>query len=74
MKVFYGDATRVKCLESAGAEKAEVLINAIDESARRPGAGGEGKEHFPHLQIISRARDVDHYIQLRQGWRRGPGA
>ena len=24
------------------------------------------KEHFPHLQIISRARDVDHYIQLRQ--------
>lgn len=24
------------------------------------------KEHFPHLTIISRARDVDHYIQLRQ--------
>ena len=24
------------------------------------------KEHFPHLQIISRARDVDHYIKLRQ--------
>uniref|UniRef100_A0A914Y716 Glutathione-regulated potassium-efflux system protein KefC n=1 Tax=Panagrolaimus superbus TaxID=310955 RepID=A0A914Y716_9BILA len=24
------------------------------------------KEHFPHLQIIARARDVDHYIRLRQ--------
>ncbi|EIL8374386.1 cation:proton antiporter [Escherichia coli] len=24
------------------------------------------KEHFPHLQIIARARDVDHYICLRQ--------
>jgi glutathione-regulated potassium-efflux system ancillary protein KefC len=33
---------------------------------RQPAAGGAGKEHFPHLQIISRARDVDHYIQLRQ--------
>ena len=31
MKVFYGDATRVDLLESAGAEKAEVLINAIDD-------------------------------------------
>ncbi len=29
MKVFYGDATRVDLLESAGAEKAEVLINAM---------------------------------------------
>ncbi len=67
MKVFYGDATRVDLLESAGAEKAEVLINAIDDPHVSPGAGGEGKEHFPHLQIISRARDVDHYIQLRRG-------
>lgn len=31
MKVFYGDATRVDLLESAGAGKAEVLINAIDD-------------------------------------------
>lgn len=31
MKVFYGDATRVDLLESAGAAKAEVLINAIDD-------------------------------------------
>ncbi|ENC0858309.1 glutathione-regulated potassium-efflux system protein KefC [Shigella flexneri] len=44
MKVFYGDATRMDLLESAGA----------------------AKEHFPHLQIIARARDVDHYIRLRQ--------
>ncbi|WP_198551264.1 NAD-binding protein, partial [Haemophilus influenzae] len=31
MKVFYGDATRMDLLESAGAAKAEVLINAIDD-------------------------------------------
>jgi glutathione-regulated potassium-efflux system ancillary protein KefC len=66
MKVFYGDATRVDLLESAGAEKAEVLINAIDDPHVSLQLVARVKEHFPHLQIISRARDVDHYIQLRQ--------
>lgn len=66
MKVFYGDATRVDMLESAGAAKAEVLINAIDDPQVSLQLVELAKEHFPHLQIISRARDVDHYIQLRQ--------
>jgi glutathione-regulated potassium-efflux system ancillary protein KefC len=66
MKVFYGDATRVDLLESAGAAKAEVLINAIDDPQVSLQLVELAKEHFPHLQIISRARDVDHYIQLRQ--------
>ncbi len=66
MKVFYGDATRVDLLESAGAEKAEVLINAIDDPQTNLQLAELAKEHFPHLQIISRARDVDHYIKLRQ--------
>ncbi|PCR00848.1 glutathione-regulated potassium-efflux system protein KefC [Klebsiella pneumoniae] len=66
MKVFYGDATRVDLLESAGAEKAEVLINAIDDPHVSLELVARVKEHFPHLQIISRARDVDHYIHLRQ--------
>jgi glutathione-regulated potassium-efflux system ancillary protein KefC len=66
MKVFYGDATRVDLLESAGAAKAEVLINAIDDPQASLQLVELAKEHFPHLQIISRARDVDHYIQLRQ--------
>lgn len=66
MKVFYGDATRVDLLESAGAEKAEVLINAIDDPHVSLELVERVKEHFPHLQIISRARDVDHYIKLRQ--------
>ncbi|ELD3490929.1 glutathione-regulated potassium-efflux system protein KefC [Enterobacter hormaechei subsp. xiangfangensis] len=66
MKVFYGDATRVDLLESAGAAKAEVLINAIDDPETSMQMVELVKEHFPHLTIISRARDVDHYIQLRQ--------
>jgi glutathione-regulated potassium-efflux system ancillary protein KefC len=66
MKVFYGDATRVDLLESAGAAKAEVLINAIDDPETSIQMVELVKEHFPALTIISRARDVDHYIRLRQ--------
>ncbi|MFW0764350.1 glutathione-regulated potassium-efflux system protein KefC [Trabulsiella odontotermitis] len=66
MKVFYGDATRVDLLESAGAAKAEVLINAIDDPQTSLQLTMLVKEHFPTLKIVSRARDVDHYIQLRQ--------
>lgn len=66
MKVFYGDATRMDLLESAGAAKAEVLINAIDDPQTNLQLSELVKAHFPHLQIIARARDVDHYIRLRQ--------
>ena len=66
MKVFYGDATRIDLLESAGAAKAEVLINAIDDPETSMQMVEMAKEHFPNLTIISRARDVDHYIRLRQ--------
>ena len=66
MKVFYGDATRVDLLESAGAAKAEVFINAIDDPKTNLQLTELVKEHFPHLTIIARARDVDHFIRLRQ--------
>lgn len=66
MKVFYGDATRVDLLESAGAGKAEVLINAIDDPQANLQLTELAKTHFPALRIIARARDVDHYIRLRR--------
>lgn len=66
MKVFYGDATRMDLLESAGAAKAEVIINAIDDPQTSLQLTEMVKQYFPHLQIIARARDVDHYIRLRQ--------
>ena len=59
-------STRVDLLESAGAAKAEVLINAIDDPETSMQMVELVKEHFPGLTIISRARDVDHYIRLRQ--------
>lgn len=65
-KVFYGDATRVDLLESAGAAHAKVLINAIDDVEANLQLTALAKEHFPHLKIIARARDLDHWYQLRQ--------
>ncbi len=65
-KVFYGDATRVDLLESAGAAQAKVLINAIDDVEANLQLTALAKAHFPNLKIIARARDVDHWYQLRQ--------
>ena len=56
MKVFYGDATRVDLLESAGAAKAKVLINAIDDVDANLQLTELAQEHFPHLKIVARAR------------------
>ncbi|STM08276.1 glutathione-regulated potassium-efflux system protein KefC [Escherichia coli] len=47
MKVFYGDATRMDLLESAGAAKAEVLINAIDDPQTQPATDRDGERTFP---------------------------
>ncbi|NIY48094.1 glutathione-regulated potassium-efflux system protein KefC [Cedecea colo] len=65
-KVFYGDATRVDLLASAGAAKAEVLINAIDDPDANIQLSELAQAHFPNLQVIARARDLDHFIRLRQ--------
>lgn len=65
MKVFYGDATRIELLESAGAGQAKVLINAIDDVEANLQLTDLMREHFPQVKIIARARDVDHYYQLR---------
>ena len=65
-KVFYGDATRADLLEAAGAEHAKILINAIDDVEANLQLTALAKRHFPHLKVVARARDVDHWYQLRQ--------
>ncbi|WON77638.1 glutathione-regulated potassium-efflux system protein KefC [Serratia sp. UGAL515B_01] len=65
-KVFYGDATRADLLEAAGAEHAKVLINAIDDVEANLQLTALAKRHFPHLKVVARARDVDHWYQLRR--------
>ena len=64
--VFYGDATRLDLLRTAGAAQAQVLVLAIDDVDQSLHVAGLVREHFPQLQIVARARNVTHYYRLRK--------
>lgn len=65
-RVFYGDATRLDLLQSAGAAHAKLLVIALDDVDASIKLAEIAQEHFPHLRIVARARNVSHYIKLRQ--------
>jgi glutathione-regulated potassium-efflux system ancillary protein KefC len=65
-RVFYGDATRLDLLRTAGAARARVLVLAIDDVEQSLKVAALVREHFPQLQIVARARNVTHYYRLRQ--------
>lgn len=56
-KVFYGDATRVDLLESAGAADARILVSAIDSPEINITLVETVKKHFPHLQLMVRSKN-----------------
>ena len=64
-KVYYGDAARLDLLRSAGADTARIFVLAIDDVEQSVAVAKLVREHFPHLSVIARARNVSHYYQLR---------
>ena len=64
-RVFYGDATRLDLLRTAGAASAKILVIAVDDKEQSLKIADTAIEHFPKLQIIARARDVTHWHELR---------
>jgi glutathione-regulated potassium-efflux system ancillary protein KefC len=64
-KVFYGDATRLDLLRTAGAETAKVLVVAVDDVGQSLAIVDLAHEHFPHLELVARAKDVTHWNKLR---------
>ncbi|MGE4242919.1 glutathione-regulated potassium-efflux system protein KefC [Ramlibacter sp.] len=64
-KVFYGDATRLDLLRTAGAQTAKVLVVAVDDKEQSLRIVDLAREHFPHLELVARARDVPHWNALR---------
>lgn len=65
-RVFYGDATRLDLLRTAGAASARVLVLAIDDAAQSLKAARTVREHFPQLTIVARARNIQHTLALRR--------
>ncbi|HEX3142195.1 MAG TPA: NAD-binding protein, partial [Rhizobacter sp.] len=63
---FYGDATRLDLLRTAGAQTARVIVVAIDDVEQSLKLVDVVNEHFPHLTIVARARNVTHYYGLRE--------
>ncbi len=64
-RVFYGDASRLDLLRTAGAATAKILVIAVDDKEQSLKIADLTIEHFPNLQIIARARDVTHWHELR---------
>jgi glutathione-regulated potassium-efflux system ancillary protein KefC len=64
-RVFYGDATRLDLLRTAGAETATILVVAVDDVEQSLKIVDHVQAHFAHLKIVARARDVTHWNKLR---------
>lgn len=62
--VYYGDAARVDLLRAAGAERAEVLVIAVDDREKSLEILAAARESFPHLRILARAFDRRHAYEL----------
>lgn len=68
LKSYYGDATRVDLLHSAGAATAKLFVVALDEQAASLRLVETLQEHFPQLVIFARAIDRTHaYELMRRG-------
>ncbi|TXE11576.1 potassium transporter [Seonamhaeicola algicola] len=56
-EVYYGDATRLDLLESAGIADAKILICAIDSPSVTKQVTKLVKEKFPHVELMIRAKN-----------------
>ena len=68
IKSYYGDATRLDLLRTAGAERARLLVIAVDQEEAALRIVDLAQKHFPQLRILARATSRQHaYELLRRG-------
>jgi glutathione-regulated potassium-efflux system ancillary protein KefC/glutathione-regulated potassium-efflux system protein KefB len=65
-KLYYGDASRLEMLRSAGAEQARLLVLAIDDVEASVRTAEVARRHFPLLRILARARNRQHAFRLME--------
>lgn len=69
-KVYYGDATQLELLRSAGAEQAKSIVITCNEPEDTMKLVALCQQHFPHLHILARARGrVEAHELLQAGVR-----
>jgi voltage-gated potassium channel Kch len=62
--VHYGDASRMDLLQASGADKAKLLLVAIDDKDKAVEMVEAARAAFPHLAIFARAWDRRHAYEL----------
>jgi glutathione-regulated potassium-efflux system ancillary protein KefC len=63
-KVFFGDASRLDLLRAARADRARILVLAIDDVQASVRTAETVLQHFPNLNLFARARNRQHAYQL----------
>ncbi len=67
-QVFYGDATRLDLLESAGIAEADLLISAVGSSDTTLALVKKVRKHYPELEVMVRTKNrYDAYDLLNVG-------
>jgi monovalent cation:H+ antiporter-2, CPA2 family len=56
-KVYYGDASQLDMITSAGAYEAKMLVVAVDHPEKTLEIVQTVKQHFPHLKLLVRVRN-----------------
>jgi glutathione-regulated potassium-efflux system ancillary protein KefC len=64
-RVFYGDATRLDLLRTAGAGTATAIVVAVDDIEQSLEIVDLVRAHFAQASIVARARNVGHLFQLQ---------
>jgi glutathione-regulated potassium-efflux system ancillary protein KefC len=64
-RVFYGDATRLDLLRTAGAASASAIVVAVDDIEQSLEIVDLARAHFPQARLVARARNVSHLYQLQ---------
>jgi monovalent cation:proton antiporter-2 (CPA2) family protein len=65
-KAYYGDATRLDLLESAGARKAKLLVVAVDDPQAAMQIVKTCRRHFRHLKLVARARSRSEAFEFHE--------
>lgn len=66
LKSFFGDASRLDLLETAGIADARLLVVAIDDRERAVSMVQLVRQHYPGVWILARAFDRGHGYQLKE--------
>jgi glutathione-regulated potassium-efflux system ancillary protein KefC len=62
---FYGDATRLDLLRVAGAERAKVIVVAVDDVDQSLAVVDLCQAHFANATLVVRARNTTHWYGLK---------